>query len=200
VTRAFKLYNPTGEPLTARLSLLCLGDRTSGELTGPGEVHNTAQISTTSGEDNTDNNSSPATVSVQDSGPAPPVPNGNPDKPVVNNPVGNQVAGTPIVPRVVAGKVTQKKRRYLARITCPAACSGTATLLTSRKFRLNGNRIAKGSVLAKGSYSLSQAGTVKVRLKPTRLGRRVLRSGKKINRAVVSFSSGNEQPVRIKRR
>ena len=31
VTRAFKLFNPTGAPLTARLSLLCMGNRT-----GPG--------------------------------------------------------------------------------------------------------------------------------------------------------------------
>ncbi len=198
VTRAFKLYNPTGEPLTARLSLLCLGDRTSAELTGPGTVFNTAQISTTSGEENSDNNSSTATVSVQGSVTAPPVGDGS-GKPVVNNPVGDQVAGTPVVPRVVGGKVKQKKNRYLARITCPAACSGKATLLTKGGFKLNGKKVARGSALARGKFSLGQAGTVKVRLKPTGLGRKVLRSGKKINRAVIGFSGGTRQQVRITR-
>lgn len=185
--------------MTARLSLLCLGDRTSGELTGPGDVHNTAQISTTSGEDNTDNNSSTATASIQGGGPATPIPGGDPSKPVVNSPVGDQVAGTPIAPRVVGGTVKQKKKRFLTWITRPAACGGTAELVTARRFRLNGNRVSKGSVLAGGFFRLDQAGSLKVRLKPNRLGRQVLRSGKKLKRAVVSFSTGNRQPVLVKR-
>ena len=198
VTRAFKLYNPTGEPLTARLSLLCLGDRTTGELSGPGDLFNTAQISTSSGEENTDNNSSTATVAVQGSSTPPPVGNG-PGKPAVNNPVGDKVAGTPVVPRVVGGVVRQKKNRHVAWVTCAAACSGKLKLVTSRRFKLNGKKIAKGSVLARGDFNLDRAGKVKVRLKPTGICRKLVKNGSKINRAVAGFSSGHRQPVRIKR-
>ena len=94
VTRAFKLYNPTGHALTARISLLCLGDRTGGEHAAPKVIVNTANISTSSNENVTDNNMDSATVTAEDTDAFKPVPNPPTVKPTPNNPIATTIART----------------------------------------------------------------------------------------------------------
>ena len=70
-TRAFKLLNPTGAPLTATIDLTCLADRTSktggGGTPDPVTVVNTATV-TSDDDPNPANDSSSATVVVGGSG------------------------------------------------------------------------------------------------------------------------------------
>ena len=94
VTRAFKLYNPTMGPLTARLSLLCLGTMTSGSNIDPVQIINTAYVSTTSSDTDPSNDQSSATITVNATGTNEPIPNPAPNKPVVNNPIGMSIGGS----------------------------------------------------------------------------------------------------------
>jgi len=189
VTRAFKVYNPTDHSLKARFSLLCLGLRTAGEHLPPKQIDNTAYISTVTPEEITANNHSTATVIAEDTDNHDPIDPEEPVKPAPNNPVAKTIVGKGVT---YAGKVV------VATIKCSGACSGTAKLVTNRRFRAAGKRFAKGTVLASKRYVIGKAGTRKVRLKVTPRGRKLLRSGK-ARKALLKISGGTRKVVRIGR-
>jgi hypothetical protein len=189
VTRAYKLYNPTDKPLKARLSLLCLGDRTYGEHAVPQVIVNDASVSTSSSESDTANNSSSATVTAEETDIFTPVTNPPPIKPTPNNPIATTIVGK---------GVTYSARSVFASIRCSAACSGSAKLVTTGAVRVGGRTVKKGSVLARGSYGLGQAGSAKVRLKLNRKGLKLVK-GRKLGRGLVRLSSGQSAVVRIRR-
>lgn len=187
VTRAFKLYNPTDNPLKARISLLCLGLRTGGEHLPPKTFINTAMISTSSEETQTGNNSSSATVIAEDTDnhtPVTPVP---PVKPTPNNPVATTRFG---------GGVFLKKSGVTGTITCTRACSGKAKLLSLKTVKIKGKKFRKGMLLAAASYKLNAAGTKKLTLKVR--GRKAKKVLKKSRRDLIRLSNGSKRIVRIK--
>ncbi len=187
VTRAFKLYNPTMGPLTARLSLLCLGNMTSGNNVGPTQIINTAFISTSSTDDNSANDQSSATITVNASGTTTtPIPNDPPDKPVANNPVAMSIGGS---------DVARRGNRVVATVRCTGACAGSARLLAAKTVKIGKKKVRKGSVLAKGRFRINAAGKRKLKLKLNARGRKVLRKGGK---AVLKLSSGQKKLVRIR--
>ncbi len=186
VTRAFKLYNPTMGPLTARLSLLCLGNMTSGHNVGPTQIVNTAYVSTTSNDDNNANNQSSATITVNASGTNNPIPEPDPDKPVVNNPIGMSLGGDVIF----------RRNRLTATVTCAGACSGKAKLFSARTVKVGKKKVRKGTLLAKGTFRFNSAGKRQLKLKVNRIGRKVL---KKNGKAVLKLSSGEKKLVRVRR-
>ncbi len=186
VTRAFKIYNPTMAPLNARLSLLCLGDRTGGEHAPPKVIINTAFITTTSDESSTANNMSSASFTAEDTDnytPVDPVP---PVKPTPNNPVGMSIGGS---------DVAFKGNRVRTTLKCSGACSGKAKLISLKTVKVGKKKVRKGSVLAKGRFKLNKAGKRKLNLKVTKKGRIAL---KKTRKAVVVLSSGEKKVVRIR--
>jgi uncharacterized repeat protein (TIGR01451 family)/fimbrial isopeptide formation D2 family protein len=63
-TRAFRIYNPTGAALSATLDLLCVGDRTGGEVAPRRTIDNLATVSGTSPDGDAANNSSTARIVV----------------------------------------------------------------------------------------------------------------------------------------
>jgi uncharacterized repeat protein (TIGR01451 family) len=189
VTRAFKLYNPTNAPLHARLSLLCLGDRTAGENDGPRDITNTASISTSSSESSTANNISSATVTAEDTDNFISVPNPPAVKPTPNNPIATTRIG---------GSAFVKKSGVNATITCTGACSGSGKLVSLGKVKIKGKKIAKGTVLALGHYKLNAAGTKKIRLKIR--GRKARQILKKSNHALIKLSGGTKSKVRVQGR
>jgi uncharacterized repeat protein (TIGR01451 family) len=180
VTRTFKLYNPTMGPLTARLSLLCLGNLTTGHNVGPVEIINTAYITTTSDDENPGNDQSSATITVD------PIPNSNPDKPVVNNPIGMTIGGSDVVLR---------GNRVRATIKCSGACSGRAKLISIKTVKVGKKKVRRGSVLAKGTYKFNSAGKRKLNLKVTKKGRIAL---KRTRKARLKLSNGQKKLVRIR--
>lgn len=188
VTRAYRLYNPTGRALTARLSLLCLGDRTAGEHTGPKDIINTAYISTSSDESNTADNMSSATVTAEDTDNFTPVPDPPPVKPTPNNPIAMRIAGNDAF---VSGNSVR------ARINCSGACRGTAKLVAPGKARAGGQEITKGSVLAKGRFRLTGAGTSIIRLKATATGSKLFKS-KKQRKGLLTLTGGASRLVTIR--
>ena len=153
IIRVFKLFNPTSGPLTADLWLGCLATRTKSG-TGNPVVTNTASATTTSPEKTTGNNSGSATLTVQ-SGSAP---------------------AAPAAPRVaVSGsKVT-------APVTCQVEvdCGGTATLVALKTQKVAGKKLKKGTVLAKGGYTVEAGSTSTVVLKATKNGKKALKKVKK---------------------
>ncbi|MBK5233234.1 MAG: DUF11 domain-containing protein [Thermoleophilia bacterium] len=183
VTRAYKLYNPTGAPLHARLSLLCLGDRTAGEHLAPQSYINTASVSTTSPESSILNNSSSATVTAEDTDNFTPVPNPPTVKPTPNNPTG----------QTRLGGLFLKKSGVSTTITCTGACSGTAKLFSLKK--LKGKKTAKGSLLASAHYKLKAAGSKKLTLKIK--GKKAKRILKKVRVGLIRVSGGSGRSVRI---
>lgn len=62
-TRTFRFYNPTGSPLTARVGLLCLNDRT-GPATNVAKITNTGSVSSTTPDPDTTNNKATADINV----------------------------------------------------------------------------------------------------------------------------------------
>ncbi len=187
VTRAFKLYNPTMGPLKARISLLCLGNMTSGHNIGPVQIVNTAYITTTSNDETPANNQSSATITVNATGTNNPIPNPDPDKPVVNNPIGMSIGGS---------DVALRGNRALVTVNCSGACSGKARLFSARTVKVGKKKVGKGTLLAKGTFRFNSAGKRKLKLKVNRTGRKVLSRGGK---ALLKLSSGEKKLVRIKR-
>ncbi|CAM4017629.1 hypothetical protein NOMA109596_18910 [Nocardioides marinus] len=153
IIRVFKLFNPTSGPLTADLWLGCLATRTLSGVGNP-TVVNTASATTTSTESSSSNNSGSATLTVQ-SGSAP---------------------AAPAAPRVaVSGsKVT-------APVTClvEVDCGGSATLVALKTQKVAGKTLKKGTVLAKGSYTVDAGARGKVVLKATKQGKKALKKVKK---------------------
>ena len=192
VTRAFKFYNPTNLPLHARLTLLCLGDRTGSERLGPADLINTAYISTSSDEVVIDNNISSATVSGGGSVPTPPAI--DPDPPV--KPVGSGI---------VNEKIESTGDSFLPfggntvsfTLTCKSACSGVAKVVTTQVVKVKGKKFRKGMILAKGRFSLGRAGSSRVKMKLTVRGRLIIKSGKTRRMGLLTTSGGISHRVRI---
>ena len=194
VTRAYKVYNPTDQPLNARLSLLCLGVRTGGEHLPPKTLINTAMISTTSFESQTGNNSSSATVVAEDTDNHTPVPDTPIVKPTPNNPIATSRIG---------GGVQLSPNAVTATVTCSGVCSGRALLATTSRVRVGGKTFRKGTLLAATGYSFEAAGTKKLRLKVK--GNKARKLLKKSRKALLKLQSntdaaqGASKVVRIRR-
>ena len=192
VTRAFKLYNPTAHALRARLSLLCLGDRTGGEHAPPKVIVNTANISTSSNENATGNNMNSATVTAEDTDNFTPVPNPPIVKPTPNNPIAMKIAGSDVS---LTRNASLRKNRVTVRVNCAGRCSGMAKLISVRTVKVGKKKVRKGSVLAKGKYRYNSAGKRKLNLKLTKKGRIAV---KKTRKALLKLSSGEQKVVRIR--
>ncbi len=186
ITRAFKLYNPTDKPLKARLSLLCLGDLTGGEHLAPKSIVNTASISTSSNESNTDNNSSSVTVTAEDTDNHTPIDPNEPVKPTPNNPIATKIAG---------GSATFAKKAVTVTLKCDGSCQGVAKLYSAKPVRLGGKKVKKGTLLASAPYSFTTAGTKKVKLKVNKRGVKVLKK----SRTALLKAAGAKKIVRIKK-
>jgi len=63
-TRAFRIYNPTGAALSVTVDVLCVGDRTGGEVAPQRTIDNLATVSGTSPDGDAANNSSTARIVV----------------------------------------------------------------------------------------------------------------------------------------
>jgi hypothetical protein len=63
MSRVFKLVNPTGQPLTAELDLLCVGDRTGGAVV-TSQIVNSATVSSSTPDLDSDDQAASATLSV----------------------------------------------------------------------------------------------------------------------------------------
>ncbi|MGB0119564.1 MAG: isopeptide-forming domain-containing fimbrial protein [Solirubrobacterales bacterium] len=188
VTRAFKIYNPTDHDLKARLSLLCLGDRTQGEHLAPVEYTNTAYISTSSDESVTANNHSSASVVAEDTDNNDPIDPVDPVKPTPNNPVATKVAG---------GSVKFNGKKGVARIKATGPTSGVAKLVTTKKIKIKGKKFSKGTLIASGKYSFTEAGSKNVKLKTK--GKRGAKLLKKSRKGLLKVTGGTKKIVRLKR-
>ena len=190
VTRAFKVYNPTDHPLTVRYSLLCLGDRVSGPITGDGsrDIDNTGKVTSTSNDSDLLNNESSVSVHATLAPVGDPVVDGN-GKP----PVNNQIAKT-----IVGKGVTYSASGVTFTLKCSGACGGTAKLTTLKKIKVGGKKFGKGTVLAAKQYFIGKAGTKKVSLKLTGAGRKILKKGK-ARKAALSISGGTRKVVKVGR-
>lgn len=175
VTRAFKVYNPTDKPLTARFSLLCLDDRTVGGDADSNlrKITNTAEVVTATDETDYDNNSSSVTITANRVGE--PVPDGT-GKPPVNNPTDSDIH-RPGAKVTTHGIARYRGGKFKVKVRASGKTRGRIKLVTSKRVKLGGKRIRKGTVLATGSYRFGRAGTRSVGLRTTRAGRRLI--GKK---------------------
>lgn len=194
VTRAFKVYNPSGKNQTARFSLLCLGDRTGGEVLAPKWIVNTAHVSTSTPDPDAANNSSTVGVKARDGETTAPIDDGS-GKPVVNNPTGNGKDPKASC-RIVGRSVKYRNGKVIARLRCSGKTKGVAKLTSIRKVKVAGNWYAKGTLLAKGRYRFAAAGTKKVTLKATWAGRKIIRKGK-ARRARLDITGGASRVVKV---
>ena len=130
ITRVFYLYNPTDGPLSADLYLLCLSNRTTKGAQG-GTIVNTANVSTSTPETTTGDNSSSATIQVS-------------------------AVATPVAPRVSVGssQVTTAVRCG----TGAGTCRGTATLLVRHTVLAKGSYAIKAGKTATLHLRQTKAG------------------------------------------
>ncbi len=198
VTRAFKIYNPTGQPLKVRYSLLCLGDRTGdGQApTQPRVIVNTAGVTSTTVDSDLTNNESSATITATPGSGAPgdDIPNGD-GKPSVNNPTDNASHR----PGVTLLRAKVKAGGVIIKIKSHGKARGIARLTSVKKVKVGGKRYRKGTVLAKARYSFGRASTKQVRLKLTGAGHKILKK-RKARKARLSISGGTSNVVKVGRR
>ena len=110
-----------------------------------------------------------------------------PVKPVPNNPIAKTRIG---------GGVFLKKNGVTGTITCTAACSGNAKLVSLKTVKVKGKKFKKGTVLAASRYKLNAAGTKKITLKVK--GKKAKQALKKSKHALIKLSNGTKSKVRIK--
>lgn len=191
VTRAFKVYNPTDKPQKARFSLLCLGDRTGGEVLAPKKIVNTAHVSSTTPDPDESNNSSTAKIKAEDGDADKPIDNGS-GKPPVNNQTGNGKASggnAKTKCRIVGNAVRFSKGKVAIRVRCNGKARGTARLTSIRKVKVGGKWFGRGTLLARGGYNFAAAGVKTITLNTTRPGRRIIATGN-ARRARLSIPGG----------
>lgn len=173
VARVFKLHNPTSAPLAARLRLLCLSVRNKGAVSAGGSVVNTATVATSSAETSTADNSASARIVVN---PAP--------------------AAAP-----AAATVAVTAKAATASLRCAAsskkACAGTARLVLASTQRVGGRTYRAGTVLATKTYRVKAGKVGRVALKPTAVGRKVLKA-KAVKKARL-VTGGSSKVVRLRR-
>jgi hypothetical protein len=113
--------------------------------------------------------------------------------------------GSRTLPVRVAGTLRARKLRkgrVAARVDCPAKCSVSASLQVARK---TARRLRAGRTIATASGSSAGAGTVRLRLKPTRAARkrlarvRAYRATLRVTTRVAGGASKTTAPVRIRR-
>lgn len=195
VTRAFKVYNPTDEPLKARFSLLCLGDRTGGEHLAPKAITNTAHISTTSDETETGNNSSSVTFDAEDTDNHDPIDDGDGKTPVKNGTGGDRGNGKCVIAK---RSVRYKRGKVTARIRCNGPARGLVRLRTTKRIKVGARKYARGTLLAGGSFVTRQAGVKTITFRATRAGKRILRK-RSVRKGRLAITGGSTKLVRILR-
>jgi hypothetical protein len=170
IIRVFKFYNPTNQPLSGDLYLLCLSNRTEKGADQGGHVVNTATVSTTTPETTTGDNSDSVTIQVDDS-------------PVV----------VPVAPLTVSGASVS------AAVRCGSGggvCKGRATLVTASAVKVGGRTIKAGTVLAQGAYKIKSGKKAVVKMHQTAAGRKALGS-KALKKAKLKLG-GKSRTVRLK--
>lgn len=172
IIRVFRLYNPTAGPLNARLWLLCLGLRTA-SASGGEPVVNTASVTTTSTETTTADNSASASFQVTSGG------------------SGLRVAGRAVQ---VSGATPSTS---VACATGGAYCTGTMRLVATRRIVVNGHVVRRGTLLARTTYRVADGAAVRLRLRPTAVGAKALRSPR-LTRAKL-LTAGTVTYVRVRR-
>lgn len=188
VTRAFKVYNPTDQPLKGRFTLLCLGDRT-GTGGGGGETRtivNTGKVNSDNDTDGSNNESSVTVTASSGSGTVDP----GTGKPPVNNPIAQTIVGK---------GVSYSASSVSFSLKCSGACGGIAKLSTLSRVKAGGKQFAKGTVLAKRKYFVGKAGTRKIKLGLTRAGKTILKSGK-AKKAILRVSGKTAKVVKVGKR
>ncbi|GAA1159111.1 hypothetical protein GCM10009606_41290 [Nocardioides aquiterrae] len=169
IIRVFKFYNPTNQPLSGDLYLLCLKNRTEKGADQGGHVVNTATVTTTTPETTTGDNSDSVTIQVDDS-------------PVV----------VPVAPLKVSGSSVS------AAVRCGkggGTCQGRATLVTASTVKVGGRTIKAGTVLAKGAYKIKSGKKGVVKMHKTTAGRKALGS-KALKKAKLKLG-GDSRTVRL---
>ncbi|MGY2701029.1 putative repeat protein (TIGR01451 family) [Nocardioides sp. HB32] len=170
IIRVFKFYNPTSQPLSGDLYLLCLKNRTEKGADQGGHVVNTATVTTSTPETTSVDNSDSVSIQVDDS-------------PVV----------TPLAPLAVSGATVS------AAVRCGSGggtCKGRATLVTASTIKVGGRTIKAGTVLAKGAYKIRSGKKGMLRLHTTAAGKRALGS-KALKKATLRIG-GDTRTVRLR--
>ena len=170
IVRVFKFYNPTNGPLTAKLFLLCLKNRTAKGADQGGTIKNTATVTTSTPETTSSDNSSSVTVQVDTSPVVVPV------APVVVSPTSKVVSTT---------------------VKCGAGggtCKGVATLVAASTTKIGGKTVKAGTVLAKGGYKIKSGKKATLHLKKTVAGKKLLGKLKKAQLRI----GGDVRVVRLK--
>jgi uncharacterized repeat protein (TIGR01451 family) len=170
IIRVFKFYNPTNGPLSAKLYLLCLSNRTERGADQGGTVVNTATVTTATPETSSGDNSS--SVSLQ---------------------VDTSPAVVPVAPLVVS----PSSRMVSTTIKCGpggGTCKGVATLVAATTTKIGGKTVKAGSVLAKGGYKIKSGKKGALHLKKTALGKKLLGKMKKAQLKI----GGDVRTVRLK--
>jgi hypothetical protein len=167
-----------------------LGDRTGGTVVngGSNEIINTADVASTNDTDPT-NNSSSVTVNATPNTGGDPVDPGHGKTPV-NNPIAKTIVGK---------GVSYSASGVTFSLKCSGSCGGIAKLTTLKKVKVKGKKYGKGTVLAKKRYFIGKAGTKKIKLKLTKAGTRVLKSGK-VKKASLRITGGTSKVMKVGRR
>jgi hypothetical protein len=189
-SRVFKLVNPTGGPLTAKLDLLCAGDRTGGAVVTT-RITNSATVSSATPDVDGDDQAASATVEVTAGDPQPPPV--TPPLDPVRPPDAPARAG---VASIDGGKATVSATDATAislPVSCDGACSGAITLRA-----VAGGTLAPGKRLGGGAYAVT-AGEATVAARLTRKAGRLVSRGK-LRKLGVELSYGDPADPQISSR
>ena len=169
-SRVFKIVNPTNGPLSAKIDLLCVGDRTGGPV-ATGTITNSANVSSPTPDADVDDRVASARLEVATS-PPPPPPSGS---------------GTVTVDGDTA-KLTAGKGAVAVPLACSeASCEGEVTLAAAAGTA----GIKAGKRLGRGSFRLDAGESSKWSVRLSRKAEKLARRGKLRRVAVkVTYADG----------
>jgi len=209
VNRDYYFYNPTNGTLKARITLLCLGIRTGGELP-VADVANTASIRTSTADASTADDTSSVTFRATpasgpvDPAPAPAVQADPSPAPLAASPAPASPPAAPAAPVAPAASAKASILSSALRVTgstsratvavpvrCAKACTGTAKLVATSALRSAG--IKKGAVLATALVKLTAGKKSTLRLVAKgKVAKALKRGGVKRAKLVVSTGKGKQ--------
>ncbi|MFN8113536.1 MAG: hypothetical protein U0R51_10090 [Solirubrobacterales bacterium] len=156
-SRVFRIVNPTSGPLSAKIDLLCVGDRTSGPV-ATGTITNSANVSSPTPDADVDDRVASATLSVATT-PPPPPPSGS---------------GT-VALDGDAAKLTAGKGAVAVPLTCTeASCEGDVTLAAAAGTA----GIKAGKRLGRGTFRLDEGESSKWSVRLSRKAEKLAKRGK----------------------
>jgi len=203
-SRVFRIQNTTDHTITAKLGLLCIGDRTKGGA-GNDKIVNSATVTSATPDVDSDDQADSANLHLIDAPAAPaddPAPSDTPapaDTPAPSDAHSSvssvssrtasrstaaapAVTATPAAPSAITAEVQKitvdRSGQLSVTVSCAKGCSGTLTIRATATIKIGGKTYKKGAKIASVKYKVKAGKKTAVKVKLSKALAKAAKAGK----------------------